>query len=113
MKKAILAPLGSAFVIPGLGQIINQHLKKGVCILTGTFILFIAALVKLYQILRAAVEAGNINPSESGLITERLRAGDFSALWYLFGAFFLLWIYSIVDAHLTGRKIDGRKGDRS
>ena len=106
MKKAILSPLSSAFVIPGLGQIINQHLKKGVCILAGTFILFIAAMIKLYQILRAALKAENMNPSESGLITDRLRAEDFSALWYLPAAFAVLWIYSVLDAYLTGRKID-------
>jgi len=113
MKKAILSPLSSAFVIPGLGQIINQHLKKGVCILAGTFILFIAALIKLYQILSVAMEAENINPSESVLITERFRAEDFSALWYLVGAFALLWLYSVVDAHRAGRKIDGKQGDHS
>lgn len=113
MKKAILSPLSSAFVIPGLGQIINQDLKKGVCILAGTFILFVAALIKLYQILCAAMEAGNINPSEPGLITERFRAEDFSGLWYLLGAFALLWIYSIVDAYRAGRKIDAKQGDHS
>ncbi|MBW2345011.1 MAG: hypothetical protein JRF53_13570 [Deltaproteobacteria bacterium] len=64
MKKAILSPLSSAFVIPGLGQIINRHLKKGVCILAGTFVLFIAALIKFYQILSAALEAENMNPSD-------------------------------------------------
>lgn len=113
MKKAILSPLSSAFVIPGLGQIINQQLKKGVCLLAGTFGLFIAALTRLYQILRAAMEAENINPSKSGVITERLRAEDFSALWYLLGAFALLWVYSVVDAHRAGRKIDGKQGDHS
>jgi hypothetical protein len=111
MKKAILSPLSSAFVIPGLGQIINQQLKKGVCLLAGTFILFIAALLKLYQILSAAMEAGSANTSESGFIIERLRAEDFSALWYLLVAFALIWIYSVVDAHRAGRKMDDKQGD--
>jgi TM2 domain-containing membrane protein YozV len=113
MKKAILSPLSSAFVIPGLGQIINQDLKKGVCLLAGTFILFIAALIKLYQMLCSAMEAGNISPSESVLITERFKAEDFSVLWYLLGAFALLWVYSVVDAHRAGRKIDAKQGDHS
>jgi len=99
-------------VIPGLGQIINQHLKKGVCILAGTFVLFIAALIKFYQILSAALEAENMNPSESGLITDRLRVEDSSALWYLLAAFAVLWIYSVLDAHLTGKKIDRKRGDQ-
>ena len=113
MKKAILSPLSSAFVIPGLGQIINQNLKKGVCILAGTFVLFIAALIKFYQILSAALEAENMNPSDSGLITDRLRVEDFSALWYLLAAFAILWIYSVLDAYRAGRKIDSKQGDHS
>ena len=113
MKKAILSPLSSAFVIPGLGQIINQQLKKGACILAGTFILFIAALLELYRIIRAAMEAESMHPSAPGFITERLRAEDFSALWVLLGAFALLWFYSVVDAHRAGRKIDIKEGDPS
>jgi len=112
MKKAILSPLSSAFVIPGLGQIINRHLKKGVCILAGTFVLFIAALIKFYQILSAALEAENMNPSDSGLITDRLTVEDFSGLWYLLAAFAVLWICSVLDAHLTGKKIDSNQGDQ-
>jgi hypothetical protein len=36
MQKAIMSPLCSGLVIPGLGQIINQDLKKGIIILYKT-----------------------------------------------------------------------------
>ena len=33
MKKAVIASLCSAFIIPGLGQILNNNIKKGLVIL--------------------------------------------------------------------------------
>jgi hypothetical protein len=106
MKKAILSTLCSAFVIPGLGQIINQDLKKGVSILAATFILFIAALINLYRIISGAMKMRYRATHDSGSIIERLGPEDFSALWILLGLFAVIWLYSIVDAFLKGRKID-------
>jgi hypothetical protein len=106
MKKAILSPLCSALVIPGLGQIINQHLKKGGCILFVVFILFVAGIVILSRLINAVQKPEMINPSHSPYITDTLREADFSAFWYLVVAFGLIWLYSVLDAFLTGRKLD-------
>ena len=112
MKKAILSPLCSALVIPGLGQIINQHLKKGGCILFAVFILFVAGIVILSRLINTVLKAEMMNPSHSLHITDRLRASDLSAFWYLVVAFGLIWLYSVLDAYLTGRKLDQNgKGD--
>jgi hypothetical protein len=111
MKKAILAPLCSAFVIPGLGQIINQHLIKGGCILFSVFILFVAGIFTLYHLMSATLKAELINPGHSPDIMDRLKAADFSALWYFLVAFTLIWLYSVLDAYLTGRKLD-QPGER-
>jgi len=113
MKKAILAPLCSALVIPGLGQIINQHLIKGGCILFAIFILFVASIFTLYHLMSAALKAELINPGHSPDIVDKLKAVDFSALWYFLVAFALMWLYSVLDAYLTGRKLDQPgEGDR-
>jgi len=113
MKKAILAPLCSALVIPGLGQIINQHLIKGGCILFAVFILFVSGIFTLYHLMSAALKAELINPGHSPDIMDRLKTADFSVLWYFLVAFALIWIYSVVDAYLTGRKLDQPgEGDR-
>ena len=113
MKKAILAPLCSALVIPGLGQIINQHLIKGGCILFAVFILFVSGIFTLYHLMSAALKAELINPGHSPDIMDRLKTADFSALWYFLVAFALIWIYSVVDAYLTGRELDQRgEGER-
>ena len=112
MKKAILSPLCSAFVIPGLGQIINQHIKKGVCILFAVFVFLAGGIIALSLMIQAVLKQVEINPSKPGVIIDGFRAQDSSALWYLLAAFAVLWLYSVLDAYLAGRKIDQLgKGD--
>ena len=106
MKKAVLAPLCSAFVIPGLGQVINQHIKKGVILLAVDFILIILFTIKMYQIIREVVESEVLNTGEPKMIMEQTLAGDHASLIFLFMAFGLLWLYSVVDAFWGGSKAD-------
>ncbi len=110
MKKAIASPLCSGLVIPGLGQIINQDLKKGVCILSLVFILFIAGIIKLYLIMSNTLENMDMNQADPGIIMARLRAEDLSILWCLLMALAVLWLYSVLDAYLSGRKMDQSTG---
>jgi ABC-type dipeptide/oligopeptide/nickel transport system permease component len=113
MKKAVFSPLCSALIIPGLGQIINRHLKKGVCILLAVFILFIAGMIALFRIIDDVLKVETIHPGESPYFIDRLRSADFSTLWYLLMIFAFIWLYSVLDAYLTGRKLDQRgEGDR-
>jgi ABC-type dipeptide/oligopeptide/nickel transport system permease component len=113
MKKAVFSPLCSALIIPGLGQIINRHLKKGVCILLAVFILFIAGMIALFRIIDDVLKVETIHPGESPYFLDRLRAADYSTLWYLLMFFAVIWLYSVLDAYLTGRKLDQRgEGDR-
>lgn len=113
MKKAIVSPLCSGLVIPGLGQVINQDLKKGVCILSLVFILFIAGIIKLYRIMSNVLGNMDMNQTDPGMIMSRLRAEDPSILWYLLMALAVLWFYSVLDAYLRGKKIDRSvEGDR-
>ncbi len=109
MKKSILSPLCSAIIIPGLGQILNQNRKKGLTILAVVFILLIGSVVKLTTMILSLVETQDIVPSDSLVIMEKLRRDDFSVFWILLMVFGIVWLYSIVDAFLEGRKIDGRR----
>ena len=106
MKKVVLAPLCSALVIPGLGQVINQHIKKGLILLAVDFVFIIAFTIEMYQILSGVIGPGVLNSDEPEMIMERIMAGDHTSLAFLFAAFGVLWIYSIVDAFLGGRKAD-------
>ncbi len=106
MKKAFVSPLCSAFIIPGLGQILNESIRKGVSILIAVFALLLVAALGMFRAIRSAMEQLDGSYIASSGLLERLRAEDFSFLWYLLIVFAVLWIYSVVDAHMEGRKQD-------
>jgi hypothetical protein len=109
MKKYILAPLCSGLIVPGLGQIINQNLKRGLFILAVVFILFIAGTIKLFYILRSILADANAGRWITVPIADRLQNKDLTLLWGLLGLFALVWIYSVLDAFLVGKKMESHK----
>jgi len=106
MKKAVLSPLCSGLVIPGLGQIINQDLKKGILLLGGILLLFVAGIIKFIRLVHSLFATGTIDISDPEQIMARLRAEDLTTLWVMAALFLLLWIYSVVDAYAGGRRMD-------
>ena len=106
MKKAVLSTLCSGLVIPGLGQIINQDLKKGILLLGGILLLFVAGIIKFIRLVHSLFGTGNIDISDPEQIMARLRAEDLTTLWVMAALFLLLWIYSVVDAYVGGRRMD-------
>jgi hypothetical protein len=102
VKKYILAPLCSAFIAPGLGQILNQELKKGILILCAVFLFFVIAGVRLVFIVKSMVSQSGIGPVTGPMVMERLD------LWVTMGPFIALWLYSVLDAFLKGRIRDKR-----
>jgi hypothetical protein len=106
MQKAILSPICSGLVIPGLGQIINQDLKKGIIILCAVFTLFVAGIIRLLQIINSVFRSGHTDLSDPQSLMTRLGAEDMTMLWFLGVAFAILWIYAVADAYVGGRKMD-------
>ncbi len=111
MKKYISAPLCSGLVIPGLGQIVNQDLKKGLALLAAVFILLILGAVKLYLIMNAAFQGAASRGLSAEAILRQLQASDFTALWVLGALFLGVWIYAVVDAFRRGWKLESRAGE--
>jgi len=111
MKKSILAPLSSALVIPGLGQVINHDVKKGVALLGIAFVLLVIGVVKFFQVLSGVLETDWADPSKQALIINQLNTQDLSALKWISIAFSLIWIYSVMDAFLKGKKLDRSAGE--
>jgi TM2 domain-containing membrane protein YozV len=112
MKKYIIAPFCSAFIVPGLGQIINEQIKKGLLLLGLVFILLVAVTVKLAVVinrLMADVDLANIDLKE---ITEKMMSEDLSLISILALCFAGIWIYSIIDALWTGWKIERGKAHK-
>lgn len=109
-----MSPLCSGLVIPGLGQIINQELKKGILLLCIVFALFVAGIVKLLQVVHSVFRTGQGDLSDPQVLMARLGNEDFTVLWCLAIAFAIVWIFSVVDAYRGGRKMDLREaGDRT
>ena len=106
MKKAVVSPLCSGLVIPGLGQIINQDLKKGIILLAAVFLLFVMGIIKLVYLIHSVFRTGSVDLSDPEMIMAKLRAEDPSMLWYMAAVFVIIWFFSVVDAYLGGKKID-------
>lgn len=106
MKKAIASPLCSAFIIPGLGQVLNREVKKGLLLLGGVFLLFIIGIIKMVQLIRAILQPGSMEKLNPDEIMARIRAEDPTLLWVILAVFAALWLYAVIDAFLKGRQID-------
>ena len=106
MQKAILSPLCSGLVIPGLGQIVNQDLKKGIIILCAVFALFVAGIIRFLQIIHSVFRSGYTDLSDPQALLVRLGAEDTTMLWFLGVAFTAMWVYAVVDAYVGGKKMD-------
>ena len=109
MKKYILSPLCSALVVPGLGQIINGNIKKGLIILAIVFLFIIGLTIDLAITINALFSQADLLQHPPEDVLTRFRKGDFSSLSYLIIAFGLVWIYAVFDALWIGIKLE--RGD--
>lgn len=100
----ILSPLCSALVIPGLGQIINGNLKKGLILLTMVFLLFLGGTVKFIFIIQSYLNRPEIRSHPDHGITETLHGEDFYSLIIVIVAFAMIWAYSVLEAFWTAKK---------
>jgi len=110
MKKKIISTLSSAFVIPGLGQIINGQIAKGSILLGGVTALFILIVVKVSSdVVQAlnSIEDTQLNQDFFREVTERLARQSHTYLIILGMIFLGVWVYSVVDAYRTGKRLDG------
>ncbi len=106
MKNAFVSLLCSALVIPGLGQILNQQLKKGSCILLVVLFLFVWGAIALYDLFKSVFTTTQITGSGGETVIDRFREQDLSTLCIILGAFVAVWLFSVLDAFWAGRKID-------
>ena len=104
MKKPFLAALCSACIIPGMGQIMNQQLKKGLIILGIVFALFILAVIAIYSLLKTTLSDASLAHATPQAILQKLTLQDFSLLWVILGIFGVVWFYSVLDAFWTGSR---------
>ncbi len=109
MKKAILAPILSAFVIPGLGQIINRRPVKGLISLFLVMIFFVGGLLSLSKALEDSVASQPATGNTTYSFSQALADADLTLPLCFVGALALLWLLSVIDAFWEGRRLDLRE----
>ena len=102
MKKYITSTLVSALVVPGLGQVLNGQVKKGLILMGVVFVIFIAGVIKIAQIITGILPELNPNEINSKAILEKINVMDISMLRLIMIIFLIIWIYSIIDAFIYG-----------
>jgi len=107
MKLNIKAAVLSAFVLPGLGQIVNGKKLKGFLLITLVNIFILVALafvIKGMGPLLITVKSGGT--VDVGSVLEQVRQqGGGGPRWLLIG-FFVIWAYALIDALVDRPKLD-------
>jgi len=110
MKKYLLSTLSSALIVPGLGQIMNRNLKKGLIILSVVFFLLVGTTIKLAFIIQSLVSQPELARFHLSDIMEKLKGEDLASFSYLITAFAIIWIYSVLDAFWMGKRLENKAG---
>jgi TM2 domain-containing membrane protein YozV len=110
VKKSIVAPLCSGLVIPGLGQILNQQIRKGVLLLASVFLLFVAGVVKLALIINVVTRQPDLAGSTQGPTT--VGEGDLLFVGGIVAVFAVLWVYSVADAFWVAFRSERSAGSK-
>ncbi len=106
MKKSIISPLCSALVVPGLGQVINGQIKKGVTLFILIIILILAGAVEIYKLFKLSIQGLAINELYPEMVISKFKAQNHTILWILLFIFLCIWIYSVIDAYIYGKQVD-------
>ena len=106
MKKTLLSPICSALIVPGLGQVINGNLKKGLVLLAMVFLLLLGAALRLVFLVQSFINDSKISTDSSPGPTKTLQGEDFSFLVYFVVPFAMIWVYSVFDAFWAGKKLE-------
>jgi len=111
MKRIILAPLLSAFVLPGLGQAINRQFRKAGLLMAAVSLVFLALLIKLLLdlnkvLLTLPLETFEKNAHPLATVAQALSQRDKTWLISLTLILMAIWAYGVWDAFVVARKAD-------
>jgi uncharacterized membrane protein len=112
MRKSIISPLCSALVVPGLGQVINGQIKKGVIICLSLLVLLVVGAIEIYSLIKASLKGLAINELYPEMVISKFKIQDHTVLWILSLIFVCIWLYSVIDAFVVGKKIDQQEKGR-
>jgi hypothetical protein len=112
MKRILLAPLLSAFVLPGLGQVVNRQFRKAGLLMAAVMVLFLGLVFKLVidlnkVLLALPLETLEKTPRPLAMVAQALSQRDKTVLVCLLLGLLAVWAYSVWDAFTVARKVDG------
>ena len=110
MNLAKKAALLNLILFPGWGQIYLKSYKKGIAII----IAVLAGIMSLlWSIIQTTITILKISPLKKGFVTfeavikvtvDSIRAMDLYYLFLILFSIILIWILSVIDAYMTGKK---------
>jgi hypothetical protein len=110
MNLATKAALLNALILPGWGQIYLRNYKKGILIIIASLAGVVSILLSMVQTTIAILK---IAPFKKGTVTfnaviqltiNAIKALNLSYLFLILLSMILLWIFSIIDAYMIGKK---------
>ena len=110
MNLATKAALLNALILPGWGQIYLRNYKKGISIIIASLAGVVSILLSVVQTTIAILK---IAPIKKGTVTfnaviqltiNAIKALNLSYLYLILSFMILLWIFSIIDAYISGKK---------
>jgi hypothetical protein len=109
MKHIFLAPLLSAFVLPGLGQILNRQYRKAGVLIAAISVLFLALFIKVLidfnrVLLSLPAETWGENTRLFSTVAQTLSGRDKTWLLSLVLLLLGIWVYGVWDAFSVARK---------
>ncbi len=113
MKKYIISTISSAIIVPGLGQVLNGQIKKGLIHMGIIFVITVIAVIKLYQIITGILPGLDPYEINMEIINNRIDILDILIIKVIISAFLIIWIYSIIDAFIYGIKAEKGRGFHS
>jgi hypothetical protein len=109
MKQVLLAPLLSAFILPGLGQVVNGQFRKAGLLIASVSVLFLCLFFKvLYDLNKffqsLPPEAYGKNSPPLSTAAQTLSRQDNGLLVILVLLLAGIWVYGVWDAFSVARK---------
>ena len=114
MNSSIKGACLSGLVFPGLGQIVQRHYMRGIVLISIVsaclIMIFVDASRKINTIL-ANIESSNAGLDITSIMKEvhtSSAGGDYLQMNTLSALIFCCWVIGIVDAYLSGKRIDSK-----
>ncbi|MFP3868231.1 MAG: hypothetical protein ACLFUU_08730 [Desulfobacteraceae bacterium] len=102
MKRSLIAVLLSGLIFPGLGQLYNRDLKKGLCLILlatlGVTVIFLGGLILLNYEYAAIYPAPLTRPVFQEIA---LRILQHPLILIAISLFLGVWVYAVLDAFRT------------